>query len=51
MQEVLNKARAIVEKERKMRERIQGGELIFDILDLGKLLQRDDVLEKERAEA
>jgi 4-hydroxy-4-methyl-2-oxoglutarate aldolase len=45
MQEVLEKGRAIVEKERKMRERIENGELIYDILGLGKLLQREDVVE------
>jgi hypothetical protein len=29
-----------------MRERIQKGELIYDILNLGKLLQREDVVER-----
>ena len=46
IQEVLEKGRAIVEKEEKMRERIGKGELIYDILGLGKLLQREDVIEK-----
>jgi regulator of RNase E activity RraA len=46
IQEVLEKGQAIVEKEQKMRERIQKGELIYDILNLGKLLQREDVIEK-----
>jgi 4-hydroxy-4-methyl-2-oxoglutarate aldolase len=46
IQEVLEKGRAIMEKERKMRERIQKGELIYHILDLGKLLQREDVVER-----
>jgi len=48
MQEVLERGRAIVEKEEKMRERIQKGELIYHILALGKLLQRDDVMERDR---
>jgi regulator of RNase E activity RraA len=48
IQEVLEKGRAIVEKEQKMRERIQKGELIYDIMNLGKLLQREDVVERER---
>jgi regulator of RNase E activity RraA len=48
IQEILGKGRAIVEKERKMRQRIQKGELIYDILDLAKLLQREDVVERER---
>jgi 4-hydroxy-4-methyl-2-oxoglutarate aldolase len=48
IQEVLEKGRVIVEKEQKMRERIQKGELIYDILNLGKLLQREDVIERER---
>lgn len=48
IQEVLEKGRAIMEKERKMREKIQKGELIYDILNLGKLLQREDVIERER---
>jgi len=46
IQEVLEKGRAIVEKEEKMRERIRKGEIIYDILGLGKLLQREDVIEK-----
>jgi 4-hydroxy-4-methyl-2-oxoglutarate aldolase len=46
IQEVLEKGRAIVEKEQKMRERIRKGELIYDILGLGKLLQREDVMER-----
>jgi 4-hydroxy-4-methyl-2-oxoglutarate aldolase len=49
IEEVLQKGRAIVDKEEKMRERIKKGELIYDILGLAKLLQRDDVIEKERA--
>jgi len=48
MREVLEKGRAIVEKERKMRERILKGELIYDILSLGNLLQREDVMERDR---
>ena len=46
IQEALDKGRAIVEKEKKMRERIRKGELIYDILGLGKLLQREDVMER-----
>jgi hypothetical protein len=29
-----------------MRERIRKGEIIYDILGLGKLLQREDVIER-----
>jgi 4-hydroxy-4-methyl-2-oxoglutarate aldolase len=50
IEEVLEKARSIQEKERKIRERIEEGELIYDILGLGKLLQREDVIERERSE-
>lgn len=43
--EVLKKAQAIVKKEEQMRERIRGGDLIYDLLGLGRLLEREDVIE------
>jgi len=44
--EVLEKARAIVKKEEQLRERIRRGELIYDLLGLGRLLEREDVIEQ-----
>ena len=43
--EVLAKARAIVANEVTMTKRVEGGELIFDILDLQHYLERPDVRE------
>jgi 4-hydroxy-4-methyl-2-oxoglutarate aldolase len=38
---VLARARAILDKEAQMRKKIEKGELIFDILNLGRYLQDD----------
>jgi 4-hydroxy-4-methyl-2-oxoglutarate aldolase len=41
---ILEKARAIIEKEKSIRERILAGETIYDILNLDKFLDVDGVL-------
>jgi 4-hydroxy-4-methyl-2-oxoglutarate aldolase len=47
---VLEAARAIVANEVAMTERVERGELIFDILDLQHLLERPDVREVRESE-
>jgi 4-hydroxy-4-methyl-2-oxoglutarate aldolase len=41
--EVLGKAQAALEKEEVMKERLAKGEIPYDFLGLGKLLEREDV--------
>lgn len=47
---ILGRAEAIVAKEAELRERVGRGELLFDILELAKLLERPDVVETARPE-
>lgn len=49
-EEVLEKARGILAREVEMTERIEKGELIFDILNLQPLLERADVVEIREGE-
>lgn len=43
MQEVLEKAEAIAEREKELTRRIEAGEILFDIFQLEELLERPDV--------